>query len=171
MSGGLAGRTGLLDAIDAVTDRPDDPDQRRRTTQLIRKYFAALFGKDADAVRQLLSDDVLTELPFSESGRVDEGYFRSFRGIEEVMAFWTTTFTLEGDDSNLYDAEITVSGDGRVVFLEAFGHTTMSNGHDYRNRYVIRVTVDDDDKIATFREYYNPIVSARAFGRENASAQ
>ena len=167
---GLAGRTCLLDTIDALPDRPDDPEQRRRTGELLRKYWAAILGQDADALRRLYSDDVLVELPFSESGRVEEGYFRAFRGIEDVMAFWITAFTLEGDDSGLYDAEVTMSGDGRVVFVEGFGQVTMANGRDYRNRYVFRMTVEGD-LVTSFREYYNPIVAARAFGRPIAASE
>ena len=60
---------------------------------------------------------------------------------------------------------VTVTGDGRVVFVEGFGDVIMTNGRRYRNRYVMRVTVEDD-KVVTTREYYNPIISARAFGRD-----
>jgi len=167
---GPAGRTLLLDAIDALIERPDDPDQRRRTTELLRKYWAAILGRDADALRGLYSHDVLVELPFSESGRVEEGHFRTFRGIEDVMAFWATAFSFEGGDAGLYDAEVNMTGDGRVVFVEGFGRVTMASGHDYRNRYVFRMTVDRD-VVTSFREYYNPIVAARAFGRPIVAAE
>lgn len=165
-----AGRTRLVETIEALPPRPDDPEQRRRTMEVLSKYWAAILGQDADALRSLYSDDVLVELPFSESGRVEEGYFRSFRGIDDVMAFWATAFTLEGDDGGLYDAEVNMTGDGRVVFVEGLGQITMANGRDYRNRYVFRMTVDGD-KVTSFREYYNPIVAARAFGREIAAAE
>jgi len=163
-----AERVHLIDTIEALTDRPDDPEQRTRTRRLLRSYWAAVLGQDAAALRPLLSEDVLVDLPFSESGQVTEGHFRAFRGIEEVMAFWATAFSLEGEDSGLYDAEVTVSSDGHVVFVEGFGQVTMANGHDYRNRYVFRVVIDGD-QVTHFREYYNPIVSARAFGREIAA--
>jgi len=81
------------------------------------------------------------------------------------MAFWATAFSLEGDSPGILDAEVTITGDGRVVFVEGFGDVIMTNGRRYRNRYVMRVTVEDD-KVVTTREYYNPIISARAFGRD-----
>ncbi len=92
------GHPSLVETIGALTDLADDPEQRRRTMSVLPKYWAAVLGQDADSLRPLYSDDVLVELPFSESGRVEEGYFRSFRGIDEVMAFWATAFMLEGED-------------------------------------------------------------------------
>ena len=159
-----AGRTRLVDTIDGLEDRPDDPEQRRRTRQLLHSYWTAILDQDAQALRPHLSDDTVVELPFSESGRVEEGFFRSFHGLEDVMAFWTTAFSLEGAGSGIYDAEVTISGDGRVVFVEGFGLATMADGRDYRNRYVFRMTVDGD-RVTSCREYYNPIISARAFDR------
>jgi ketosteroid isomerase-like protein len=63
---------------------------------------------------------------------------------------------------------VTITGDGRVVFIEGYGDVIMTNGRRYRNRYVMRVTVEGD-RVATTREYYNPIISARAFGRDIGS--
>ena len=164
------GRTLLREVLDALPDRADDPEQRRRTIDVVRAYFAAIDAKDVEGTRALLSDDAVVELPFSESGRVDPGSFRVYRGIEEVMAFWATAFSLEGDSAGVLDAEVTITADGRVVFIEGFGDVIMTNGRRYRNRYVMRVTVEDD-KVVTTREYYNPIISARAFGRDVGSGE
>jgi len=161
------GHPSLVDTIEALNDPADDPEQRRRTMSVLRKYWAAVLGQDADSLRPLYSEDVVGELPFSESGRVEEGHFRSFRGIDDVMAFWATAFSLEGEDSALYDAEVNMTSDGRVVFVEGFGQVTMASGRDYRNRYVFRLTLDGD-KVTSFREYYNPITAAYAFGRDIA---
>ena len=159
------GRTLLREVLDALPDRADDPEQRRRTIDVVRAYFAAIDAKDVDGTRALLSDHAVVELPFSESGRVDPGSFRVYRGIEEVTAFWATAFSLEGDSPGILDAEVTITGDGRVVFVEGYGDVIMTSGRRYRNRYVMRMTIEGD-KVATCREYYNPIISARAFGRE-----
>ena len=159
------GRTLLREVLDELPDRADDPEQRRRSIDVVRAYVAAIDAKDVEGTRALLSDDAIVELPFSESGRVDPGSFRVYRGIEEVMAFWATAFSLEGDSAGVLDAEVTITADGRVVFIEGFGDVIMTNGRRYRNRYVMRVTVEDD-KVVTTREYYNPIISAAAFGRD-----
>jgi len=164
------GRTLLREVLDALPDRADDPEQRRRTIDVVRAYFAAIDAKDVEGTRALLSDDAVVELPFSESGRVDPGSFRVYRGIEEVMAFWATAFSFEGDSAGVLDAEVTITADGRVVFIEGFGDVIMTNGRRYRNRYVMRVNVEGD-KVVTCREYYNPIISARAFGRDVGSGE
>ena len=57
-----------------------------------------------------------------------------------------------------------MSADGRIVFLEGFGDAKMTDGNPYRNRYVVRMTVDGG-LVTSFRMYYNPIISARAFHR------
>jgi len=155
----------LLDVLDGLIDGPDPSEVQRATLRVVRDYWRAVHGQDADGLRAILADDVVTELPFSESGRVDPGSFRAFRGIDEVMAFWATAWSREGDGLGVFNPEVTVSGDGRVVFIEGFGQVTMrQTGRDYRNRYVLRIVLRDG-KVASFREYYNPIIAARAFGR------
>ena len=158
--------TGVLIAptFDELIRASTPSSARQRALQTMRSYWTAVWGKDADALRALHSDDIVLELPFSESGRVEEGAFRSFRGVDAVMEFWAAAWMMEGEGAGLFDAEVTVSDDGRVVFIEAFGQITMTNGRDYRNRYVIRATIEDA-LVTSYREYYNPIVAARAFGR------
>jgi ketosteroid isomerase-like protein len=164
------GRTILRDVLDALPDRQDDPEQRRRTRDLTRAYFAAIGAKDSGGMRSLLSDGIVVELPFIESGRVEEGWFRVYRGVDEVMGFWAAAWSLEGESPGVLDAGVTITGDERVVFVEGYGDVIMTNGRRYRNRYVMRMTVEDD-RVATLREYYNPIISARAFGREIGSGE
>lgn len=98
-----------------------------------------------------MSDGVVVELSFNESGRVEQGWFRVYRGVDEAMAFWATAWSLEGESPGLLDAEVTITGDGRVVFVEAYGDVIMASGRRYRNRYVLRMTVEDD-RVATYRE-------------------
>ena len=65
------------------------------------------------------------------------------------------------------DPEYVVSHDARTVFVEVRGQVEMVNGKDYRNRYVLRFDIENG-KIVCLKEFYNPIVSAIAFGREIA---
>ena len=46
------GRTLLRDVLDALPDREDDPEQRRRSLDLVRAYFAAIDAKDAEGMGQ-----------------------------------------------------------------------------------------------------------------------
>jgi ketosteroid isomerase-like protein len=164
-----AGSTQLRmhEAIDGFRGPEDDPRAQARTLLLLRDYWAAIDGKDVNGLRGLMSDDVVIELPFNESGRVEEGFFRVYQGIDEVMSFWSAAFSAEGTSEGLLNAEVHMTGDGRVVFIEGYGRVTMTNGRDYCNRYVFRIKLDHG-KVVHVREYYNPITSACAFGRKIA---
>jgi ketosteroid isomerase-like protein len=156
-------RQRVAETLGAVTERPHDPAQQRRSLDVCRNYWIALDNRDAAALRRLMADDVLVEFPFSESGTVQE--FRVLRGLEDVMSFWEGgAWKAEAEGGSLVDAEVAVSADGQIVFIEGFGDATMTNGQPYYNRYVIRMMVDGG-LVTSFRMYYNPIISARAFGR------
>lgn len=158
-------RPRVTETLDAVTERPHDPAQQRRSLDVCRDYWMALDSRDAAALRRLTAADVLVEFPFSESGSVQPGEFRVFRGLEDVMSFWEGgAWQAEAEGSTLVDAEVTVSADGQILFIEGFGDATMTDGQPYHNRYVIRMTVDGG-LVTSFRMYYNPIISARAFRR------
>jgi ketosteroid isomerase-like protein len=154
----------ILDLIDIAPDAPDSPEGRMKARELIRHWWTTVRAKDLDGLQEILSDDIVIELPFNESGRNEDGGFRRYVGIEQVRGFWSTAFAAEGKSHGLTDVDITISADGRLVFVEARGHLTMASGKSYRNRYVFRF-VFEAGKIIHVREYYNPITSAYAFGR------
>lgn len=54
--------------------------------------------------------------------------------------------------------------DPNLVFAEALGSMRMRNGRPYDNRYVFRFNLRDG-KIATLREYCNPVTAAISFER------
>ena len=155
----------VTETLGAVAERPHDPAQQPLSLRVCRDYWTALDTRDAEALRRLMVADFLVEFPFSESGTVQPGEFRAFRGLDDVMDFWKgTAWTFEARGSTLVDAEVTVSADGQIVFIEGFGDATMTDGQPYHNRYVVRMTVEGD-LVSSFRMYYNPIISARAFHR------
>lgn len=120
-------------------------------------------NKDKEAKLAVMSDDMILELPFNESGKVEEGSFRRYTGKMEISGFIDTAFAAEKSVS-LVSAEYIVSDDGKTVFVEARGEVEMTSGKMYRNRYVLRFDVESG-KIKCLREFYNPITSAIAFGR------
>jgi uncharacterized protein len=134
------------------------------TLDVFRRWNEAVDGKDLDGVRACMADDIVVEIPFGESGQVEEGKYRKYTGVEEVTGFWAVAFKAEGESAGPCNCEITVSADGTTVFLETYGKLTMANGRDYRNRYIMKM-VTEDGLITHVREYYNPIQSAYAFGR------
>lgn len=153
--------TELVPDFHEVLDRTEGP---AATLDVFRRWNEAVDSQDLDAVRACMADDILIEIPFSESGRVEDGKFRSYAGVEAATEFWATAFQAEGESAGPCNCEITVSADGTTVFMETFGQLTMATGRDYRNRYVIKM-VTADGLVTHMREYYNPIQSAYAFGR------
>jgi ketosteroid isomerase-like protein len=157
----------FYEVLDGFADPRPDPENLRRSTAALRGWMTTAHQKDLDGIRTLMADDIVIELPFSESGVTDDGHFRVYRGIAECVAFWAAAFEAEGETDGMRGCELTFSADGRVAFLESRAVLTMANGRTYRNRYVVRY-VFDKGKVAHVREYYNPIQSAYGFRRKIA---
>lgn len=65
----------------------------------------------------------------------------------------------------IVDREVSVTDDGRIVFVEAKGDLIVADGGaPYRNVYVFRFTFDAEGLIAEIREYANPVPIAPIFG-------
>ncbi len=150
--------------LDNYVHPVDSPEGRQTSMRALKNYLRALHAKDLDAVRGLMMDDVVIELPFNESGKTDQASYRIYRGMDQVLGFWKTAFEAEGESHGMNEADITMSADGSRIFIEARGHLTMASGRDYRNRYVMRFDFVNG-KLKHCKEYYNPIQSAYAFGR------
>lgn len=161
-------RATLVDGI--ITDfasPSDDPAARASALNILRLWHVGIEHHDFTLLESLMHEDILIELPFNESGRNEAGYYRVYQGIPACVEFWQTAAKFEGEMRPFEDMDLTVSPDGSRIFLEARGDVTMRSGTVYRNRYVLRLDVEDG-KVRRYREYYNPITSAHAFGRKIA---
>lgn len=155
----------LVDVIiDGFVSPPDDPAGRARALATLRAWHQGIETHDFALLESLMHEDIVIELPFSESGRTDAGHYRVYEGIPACLEFWRVASTFEGEMRPFTDTDLTVNSDGSRLFMEMRGDVTMQSGAEYRNRYVMRVDFKDG-KVLRCREYYNPIVSARAFGR------
>lgn len=150
--------------IESFTSPPDDPAGRARALASLRAWHLGIESHDFALLESLMHDEIVIQLPFSESGRTDEGHFRVYKGKAACVEFWRIASTFEGQFRPFTDMDLTVNPDGSRLFLEMRGDLTMQSGVEYRNRYVLRVDFDDG-KIRGYREYYNPITAAHAFGR------
>ena len=153
----------FLGLIDRYVD-DDGPSGGADWAPVLRRFFAAVAAKDVEVLCELMTEDCLIELPFTESGRTDRRSIRSYRGVEEVRSFWTAAFAGEGVTHGIGEGEISVAEGGVRVFVEFTAHLTMENGREYRNRYVLRFDLRGE-RVVLYREYYNPIQSAYAFDR------
>jgi ketosteroid isomerase-like protein len=68
-------------------DPVDDPVARRAGKDAVKRFFKAVAAGDMTALGEAVTDDVVYQLPFSESGSTEPGHFRHFSGRAEVVAF------------------------------------------------------------------------------------
>jgi hypothetical protein len=52
--------------------------------------MTTIHEKDLAGVRELMADDIRIELPFNESGKTEDGYYRVHRSQDECCDFWAT---------------------------------------------------------------------------------
>ncbi len=144
----------------AATAAPAAAEPAERT---VSRFLDAVAAHDRPAVAALLADDVVAEYPFDVSGQTAPGSWRRFAGREAVLINYVDRAFARITRFAWRDREVTVSGDGRRVFLEAWGDMTLADGTAYANRYVLRFDVRDS-RIAHLKEYLNPVTSAIATG-------
>jgi ketosteroid isomerase-like protein len=137
-----------------------------RNVALMRRYLAAFDAKDKAALLGFVTEDAVIEIPFNESGLVEDENFRKFSGISELSQFYDNAMKAFGPDNHVKMdyLDISEANEGRTIFVECRGGCQMSNGRTYRNRYCMRYDFRDG-KIARIREYYNPVATAYAFDR------
>ena len=130
---------------------------------LARRFLAALEKRDPSEVLALISDDMIMEYPFNETGDNSPETVRRYQGREAIEQMLIKGFSIE--ESIKFDLEsFTSSADKSTVFVEGRGFLLMRGGRSYKNRYNFRFDVRDG-KIIRLREYLNPVTSGLAFGR------
>jgi ketosteroid isomerase-like protein len=113
---------------------------------------------DVGALRDLVADDVVMELPFAP-GKMPKRY----DGKEAVVEF--QLFARDAFTSFAMQIEaIHETADPRVVIAEhSSSGVVVENGREYRNRYVTVFTFDDQGRVTKWREYYDAGAVVRAF--------
>ena len=159
---------GLGDLLRSDDDPVDDPQGRARAKSAVKAFFRAIASRDMNALADAITDDVIYEMPFSESGSTDPGLFRRFEGRKAVLEFWEKTTASGIASLPPEDVELSIVADGNRLFIEQRGNMTMPDGKPYRNRYVFRFDIADG-RVSQVREYINPIISAYAFSRPVAN--
>lgn len=132
--------------------------------RVVQRFFLTALAKDKPGTMALYTEESVVEIPFNESGRTEEGAFRRYSGLAELTAFTEASHAAEGV-MGAWDIELHRVEGGQTVFVESRGNIVMTSGREYRNRYVFRFDVVGDT-IRRLREYYNPITSGLAFGRQ-----
>ena len=123
------------------------------------RYIDAINRWDFGAMRELLAEDAIFEMPYAP-----EGFERKFVGREDIVAFIETVPGFI-DAENLHDVRLETfhSDPGEVIAEYRSDMVIKPTGAEYRNEYVARFTVRDG-QITRFAEYYDPIRLVVALG-------
>jgi uncharacterized protein len=131
----------------------------QRNARLVTDYLEAINRWDFDTMKVLLHPDVSYELPYAPEPfpRVTKGLDATIEFIRGIPAFL--------DTENLHDITVhEFASDPNELLAEYKSDTRITTtDRNYRNNYVLRVTVRDD-KIIRFAEYFDPIQLVIALG-------
>jgi ketosteroid isomerase-like protein len=141
----------------------NDAVEKRSTssTDIVRAFLTRMEQKDTDGMLALLTDDSVMECVLGLDG--DNAPRRFWDGMAGARDHYIRAFDAV-ESIEFADVSINQTLDANLVFAEALGSMTMSNGRPYDNRYVFRFELRDG-KIAMLREYCNPVTAAISFER------
>lgn len=149
----------MTDVSETTEPTPPGTDEQRRAANLavLRDMFAALADRDVDRMATFWADDLVFEAPISFTGSPSrtEGkpavYDRLSRSYGRVHMRFTITKVYDLLDPDTLIVEYT--SEGRMV----------ETGQPYENSY-ITVFRFRDGKLTLFREFYDSLKVAAAFG-------
>lgn len=158
----------LGDLLRSDEDPVDSREARRTAKNAVKAFLKAVAAGDTDALAAAVTEAVIYEMPFSETGSTEPGRYRQYVGRAAVVEFWRGMSGSGIRNAGPDDVELSILGDGSRLFIEQRGNMTMPDGKPYRNRYVFRFDIQDG-RVSHVREYLNPIISAYAFDRPIAN--
>ena len=139
------------------------PAQANSARDVVERFFTVLEARDVPALADMLTEDVTNTLPYVATGDTAAAAMRRFEGRAAVLGYFSGAASRIAEVA-FRDTEIALGDDGRTVFVENHGDMVLPDGRPYRNRYVWRFEVENG-RIASIREYFNPVTAAAAFGR------
>ena len=130
-----------------------DDETRRRHLKVIEQSFAAVGRGDIDGQLETCTDDVVLELPYADPPVRLEGK----DAIRAHVGPALQVFSFQLQITNVFPC---VDPDTVVLEYTSEGAVT-STGRHYANSYIAVVRFRDG-LVCAQREYYNPLVAARA---------
>jgi hypothetical protein len=134
----------------------DDESPRLTTLTLMQQYQTLLTEARFDEWIELWADDGVCEFPFAGPERP-----RLLQGKEQILAYMTdypSRISIDG----VNELRVHPALDPNVVVVEmTIRGRAVETDKPYNQQYVI-VAEACDGKLAHYREYWNPLVSAEA---------
>jgi uncharacterized protein len=137
---------------------PDDQAIRDQTVALMQAYQTLITEQRLDEWIELWADDGVCEFPFAAEGRPSR-----LCGKDEILEYMTQypgRISIEGVD----ELRVHLGLDPHVAVVEmTIRGLATETGKPYNQQFVI-IGETKDGKLAHYREYWNPLISAEAFG-------
>ncbi len=124
-----------------------------KNEDIVRKFLSLHEPDTFEQQLDLLHDDCLFEVPFRNVRIVGKETIVANSKVGMNLRNWTK--------ATFVDVKIMPAEDAGTFVVESGGDMILPNGAEYKNRYVFIVGVKDD-RIALFREYFNPDVLTAA---------
>lgn len=135
---------------------PDSPSAK----SVVEAFFAAKEAHDVDALASLFADDIVYIFPLPASGAQENWFVHD--GKAATVAYQRRT-SEAFSQLIMRDREMTVSEDGRTVFMECRGDYITTDGRPYNNVYMFKFMIERG-KIVKTVEYCNPVTYAMLAG-------
>ncbi len=130
-----------------------DDDVRQRNLSVVRRAFAAISDGDLNRQLELCTDDVVLELPYADPPVRLAGK----QAVRDHVGPALQTFSFRLDIERVHECS---DPDLLVLEYRSDGKATTT-GEPYANTYVGLIWFRDG-RICAQREYYNPLIAARA---------
>ncbi|WP_422343458.1 nuclear transport factor 2 family protein [Parasphingorhabdus sp.] len=126
-------------------------DSRDPVKTVVKPLFDAVLAEDLAKVREILAPEATLFAMFNPNGTTDEASIRQF----PALAYFDIV-TKNYENIEFRDRTYSVTDDGRTVWMEASGNLLVAaTGEPYRNRYVFKITIDEDGKVTNISEWVN----------------
>lgn len=135
-------------------------EQQRVALQTAQNFITAFEQRDAEKALAYIREDTVLEMPYPLFP--GEGKYATRRVTGEALRTYMRGIPVRNSQIAFTAKVWRVSNDSDVI-LEANGNLVRADGTPYRNKYIMVFHIEDG-RIASWREYFNPVVAARTFG-------
>ncbi|WP_298302001.1 hypothetical protein [uncultured Erythrobacter sp.] len=115
--------------------------------------FEAVATEDLASAQAHMVEGAPIHAMFNPSGKTDDASIRTFPAVA-----YFSLVTQNYENIVFSDRTYSVGDDGKTVWMEANGDLRLeATGAPYRNRYVFKITLDEDHKITEIHEWVNTV--------------
>lgn len=135
---------------------------RARTLGVVQAYLATLSAQDWDGFGRLWAEDGVLEFPYAPSGAVNRYVGRE--AVVRYMSGTTGRIAVKGASEVRFHSML--DPEHMIVELQIDGRA-LTTDRPYNQRYVTFFELQEG-LIATYREYWSPLITMEAFGGYDA---